>query len=139
MVRLIAHHDLRQLSQRAQTLFFLKLTNSGIVLNGVSLDGIYVNIDTGDGDIIGFNDDPESEAAYFSLNANNNLVMSQEEFKNNLSETLIVYTDSGQSFELLHFDTPSTFQPSVLSLARYCSVSTAEEVVTCCNFVLVER
>lgn len=82
---------------------------------------IYANIDTGDGDLIGFNGGPESEAAYFSLNAMNNLVMDQEEFNNDPNEKLIAYTASGQSFELLHLDTPyavyTTDVPTICSIA----------------------
>ena len=101
--------------------FFLKLARSGLVLNGVKLDGTYANIDNGDGYLIGFNGDSKSKAAYFSLNAQNNLVMDQEEFNNDPNEKLIAYTDAGQSFELLHFDTPyavyTTDVPATCSIA----------------------
>ena len=104
-----------------QPTFYLKLANSNITLHGTKLDGTYANIDTGDGALIGFNGDPESEAAYFSLNAQNNLVMDQEEFNHDPNEKYIAYTDAGQSFELLHFDTPYAVYtrgvPTICSIA----------------------
>ena len=80
--------------------FLLRLVNSGLVLNGVPLDGTFATIDNGDGELIGFNGDQGAYAAYFTLNAAGNLVM--------LVNGYIGYQDVGQPFELLHFNPPAT-------------------------------
>ena len=97
--------------------FILKLANSNIVLNGVALDGTYGQLDTGDGDIIGFNGSPRSEAIVLSLNAAGNLVMDQNGY--------IGYTDAGQQMELLHFDTLAVLTSNG-GIPPVCSVSSGQ-------------
>ena len=80
--------------------FLLRLVDSGIILNGVPLDGTFGTIDDGDGELIGFNGDAGADAAYFTLNAAGNLVM--------LVNGYIGYQDLGQTEELLHFNLPAT-------------------------------
>ena len=93
--------------------FVLQLENSGIVLNGIHLDGTYGQFDDGDGPILGFNGSPRSQAIVLSLNAAGNLVMDQN--------GLIAYSDYGQSMEILHFTDPAdayaTSNPAVCSVA----------------------
>ena len=55
--------------------FILQLENSGIVLKGKALDGTYDNLDTGDGELIGFNGASEANALVLSLNAAGNLII----------------------------------------------------------------
>ena len=112
--------------RKRSALFFLELTYSDIVLNGVSLDDTYANIDAGHVDVDGFNGDTGSETTYPSLNAISNLVMDQKEINNDPNVKLIAYTHPGQSLELLHFDTVRNTlqmsQPFFLSLVVYRSV-----------------
>jgi hypothetical protein len=49
--------------------FILQITDSGVVYNGVALDSTYGNYDNGDGPLVGFNGDPESDAVVLSLTA----------------------------------------------------------------------
>jgi hypothetical protein len=56
-------------------------------------------LDTGDGNIIGFNGDGIAQAVLLSLNSGGNLVIDE------VNE--IGYRDEGQYFELVHFDTPA--------------------------------
>jgi len=53
--------------------FILQITGSGVVYNGKALDGTYGNYDDGDGPLVGFNGDPESDAVVLSLTAAGNL------------------------------------------------------------------
>ena len=93
--------------------FVLQLENSGIVLNGIHLDGTYGQFDDGDGPILGFNGASRSQAIILSLNAAGNLVMDQN--------GLIAYSDYGQSMELLHFATVAEAYQS--ANPAVCSVS----------------
>jgi hypothetical protein len=49
--------------------FILQITDSGVVYKGIPLDGTYGNYDDGDGPLVGFNGDPESDAVVLSLTA----------------------------------------------------------------------
>ncbi|MCJ1391564.1 hypothetical protein MMC18_004428 [Xylographa bjoerkii] len=80
--------------------FLLRLVGSGLVLNGVPLDGTFGTIDDGDGELVGFNGDAGADAAYFTLNAAGNLVM--------LVNGFIGYQDAGQTAELMHFNPRAT-------------------------------
>lgn len=115
--------------------FVLQLENSGIVLNGVPLDGTYAQFDDGDGPIIGFNGSPRSQAIILSLNAAGNLVMDQN--------GLIAATDYGQSMELLHFndvaDATATENPAVCSVAGgqlKCSTGAPKILMLCPGFAV---
>ena len=93
--------------------FVLQLEKSGIVLNGIKLDGTYANLDNGDGDLIGFNGDNRTEAVVLSLNTQGNLMIDKLKY--------IGYTDPGQQMELMHFGTVaevhSSEDPAVCSVA----------------------
>ena len=113
--------------------FVLQLENSGIVLNGIPLDGTYAQFDNGDGPIIGFNGSPRSQAILLSLNAAGNLVMDQN--------GLIAATDYGQSMELLHFndvaDAYATENPAVCSVSGgqlQCSTGAPKILMLCPGF-----
>lgn len=115
--------------------FVLQLENSGIVLNGIALDGTYAEYDDGDGPLIGFNGSPRSEAIILSLNAAGNLVMDQN--------GLIAYTDYGQSMELLHFedvaDAYATANPADCSVSGgqlTCSTGAPKILMLCPGFAV---
>ena len=93
--------------------FLLRLVNSGLVYNGVPLDGTFGTTDDGDGELVGFNGDAGANAAYFTLNAAGNLVM--------LVNGYIGYQDLGQTFELLHFNPPATVVASA-EVPAVCSI-----------------
>lgn len=113
--------------------FVLQLENSGIVLNGIALDGNYAQFDDGDGPVIGFNGSPRSQAIILSLNAAGNLVMDQN--------GLIAAMDYGQSMELLHFtdvaDAHATEDPAVCSVSGgqlTCSTGAPKILLLCPGF-----
>lgn len=96
--------------------FVLQIEHSGVVINGVPIDGTFGQLDGGDGPIIGFNGAPESQAVILSLNARGNLLMDQI--------GIIGYTDVGQQLELMHFDTPANLAMSGSdAIASVCSVA----------------
>jgi hypothetical protein len=51
----------------ARPTFILQINDSGVVYKGVPLDGTFGNYDDGDGPMVGFNGDPESDALILSL------------------------------------------------------------------------
>ncbi|CAD6571349.1 MAG: hypothetical protein ASARMPRED_004475 [Alectoria sarmentosa] len=115
--------------------FVLQLENSGIVLNGIALDGTYAEYDDGDGPLIGFNGSPRSQAIILSLNAAGNLVMDQN--------GLIAAIDYGQSMELLHFndvaDAYATEDPAVCSVSGgqlICSTGAPKILMLCPGFAV---
>lgn len=115
--------------------FVLQLENSGIVLNGVAIDGTYAQLDNGDGPIIGFNGSPRSQAVILSLNAAGNLVLDQN--------GLIAASDYGQSMELLRFndiaDVYATEDPAVCSVSGgqlTCSTGAPKIFLLCPGFAV---
>ena len=102
---------------------------SGLVLNGVPLDGTFATIDNGDGELVGFNGDAGADAAYFTLNAAGNLVM--------LANGYLGYQDLGQTAELLHFVSPAAVVEPTEVLAVCAIVGGALKCVTDGNSVFV--
>ncbi|MCJ1421342.1 hypothetical protein MMC32_007705, partial [Xylographa parallela] len=109
--------------------FLLRLVGSGLVLNGVPLDGTFATIDNGDGELVGFNGDAGADAAYFTLNAAGNLVM--------LANGYLGYQDLGQTAELLHFVSPAAVVEPTEVLAVCAIVGGALKCVTDGNSVFV--
>ncbi|MCJ1308022.1 hypothetical protein MMC25_001672 [Agyrium rufum] len=113
--------------------FVLLLENSGIVLNGVPLDGTYANFDDGDGPIIGFNGEPKSSAVPLSITPEGYL-------KINALNIIGVYYTGEVPFELLHFESSSTAAYegdtplicSVLTGALTCTILGAPTILQLC-------
>ena len=101
----------------SQPTFFLKLANTGSVLDGVKLDGTYYNVDNG------FNGSSESGAAYLSLNAQGNLVFEQVELKNDLNEKLIAYTPNTYFSKPLQFLPPPPAYTTNNGFPTLCSIA----------------
>ncbi|MCJ1248728.1 hypothetical protein MMC30_005947 [Trapelia coarctata] len=104
--------------------FALKLSNSGIVYNDIALDGTYANADNGYGYLLGFNGVDRSRTDFYRLmgRTGGNLAMPSNGF--------IAYTETGQGFEMLHFDQ----QQNVFSsgyFAAYCSINIHSGLLTC--------
>ena len=100
--------------------FLLRLVNSGLVYNGIPLDGTFGTFNDGDSELISFNGDAGADAAYFTLNAAGNLVL--------LMNGWIGYQDPGQTSELLHFN-PSAAVVSSFEVPAVCSI--VGEILKC--------
>lgn len=102
-----------------------------IQTNGQKLDDTWANIDTGDGNLIGFNGFPPYGAALFSLNAAGNIVLQEN--------GQIGYTDPGQAMELLHFtDVAAAYaseHPAVCNVASdvlSCTTGPGQDILQLC-------
>ena len=92
--------------------FVLQLENSGIVVDGVALDGTHGQTDDGDGIILGFNGSPRSDAAVLEINEFGNLLFRDISY--------VGVQDPGQAFELIHFQPASDPIDDVLLV--HCSI-----------------
>lgn len=100
----------------------MQVISPNLTFNGVPLNGTYGNLDTGDGDLIGFNGDTDkSTAVVLSLNGAGNLIIQ--------SNGLLAEKDPAQAFELIHFDTAAGVKANGESLLK-CSVATGQLLCT---------